>query len=403
VIGPGRIRLSIAIGLGPFGMLGMLGILGMLRWAVPVLAHKPTTTKFTYYRDVFPILQTKCGACHKTGGVAPMSLLDYKSTYPWAASIKNQVLALAMPPWFADERFGSFEHDGTLSANEVNTIVDWCLGGTPEGAREPGAEPDSQDGERDSSALGEPDVLLELPEPVVLGADESDAVKDVELDAAPASKAERFLRAIEFRPGSANVVRSALVFIAPKGSAPTPDRLVASWISGERGEVLPQESGVPLPAGSSIWLRIHYKKTWLDDGKEVSDRSRLALYFRKTPPPEKLSSIVVAVAGDEPIRADGADFETSKVLTLHEGVSVLALLPRVETSLESFLAEAILPDGATRTLIRLRQPQPDWPRTFWLAERVALPKETRIRLTLASTDEESLKAPHAFWLDVVRE
>lgn len=377
-----------------------LSAAGALLAAVPCLAHKPTTTKFTYHRDVFPILRDKCGSCHHTGGIAPMSLLDYKSTYPWAASIKNQVLALAMPPWFADERVGSFAHDGTLSATEVNTLVDWCLGGTPEGEKRSARDRDEA---RDSAPLGKPDLVLEVPEPFVLDVDESEAVRDIELGVDPGSTGERYLRAIEFRPGSPNVVRSALVFIVPPGESVGPERLVASWISGEYADVLPRESGMPLPAGGSIWLRIRYKKTWLDDGKEVSDRSRLALYFRKAPPSERLSSLVLTVDGNEPIRAAGADFETIQLMTLREGVEVLAVLPRVETNLSSFLVEAVLPDGATRALIRLREPRPDWPRTFWLEEPLSLPKDTRIRLTLVSPDEESLKAPHSFLLDVVRE
>jgi hypothetical protein len=371
---------------------------GLALVAVPCLAHKPTTTKFTYHRDVYPILRAKCGSCHRTGGVAPMSLLEYKSTYPWAASIKNQVLGLAMPPWFADERYGSFQHDGTLSANEVNTIVDWCLGGTPEGDK---SAPGGQDAPSAAPSLGEPDLLLELPEPFVLGADEGEAVHDFEID--PGPKADRYLEAIDFHPERANVVRSALIFIVPRGKHPDPEHVVASWIAGETGTVFPRKSGVLLPAGASIGLRLHYKKTWLDDGREVSDRSQLALYFRKTPPSETLSSLVVAVEGNEPIRADGPDFETSRVFNVPEGVEVLALLPQVERNLSSFLAEAILPDGSSRTLIRLREPRPDWPRTFWLDEAVSLPKDSRIRLTLAASDPESLKAPHAFLLDVVRE
>ena len=64
-------------------------------------AHKPTKTRFTYHKDVFPIFERRCGSCHREGGAGPMSLLRYKDTFPWAVSIKNQVLALSMPPWFA--------------------------------------------------------------------------------------------------------------------------------------------------------------------------------------------------------------------------------------------------------------------------------------------------------------
>ena len=75
-----------------------------------VSAHKPTVTTFTYNKDIYPIFEAKCGSCHRNAGVAPMSLSRTAKRFPWAVSIKNEVLHLAMPPWFVDERFGSFKH-----------------------------------------------------------------------------------------------------------------------------------------------------------------------------------------------------------------------------------------------------------------------------------------------------
>ena len=175
-------------------------------------AHKPTKTRFTDHRDVLPIFETRCGSCHRQGGVAPMSLLAYKDTFPWAVSIKNQVLSLSMPPWFADERYGRFRHSPALTAGEVDTIVDWCLGGTPEG------DP------ADASARGtsveapgsEPDVVLELPAEFVLAADRGEAIHEARLE--PNQRRERFLRSIEVVPGRPNAVRSALLCVIPKGS-----------------------------------------------------------------------------------------------------------------------------------------------------------------------------------------
>ena len=52
----------------------------------------------TYNRDVQPILQRACVACHSPGKVAPMSFTTYESTRPWAAAIKQAVLSKKMPP-----------------------------------------------------------------------------------------------------------------------------------------------------------------------------------------------------------------------------------------------------------------------------------------------------------------
>ena len=343
-------------------------------------AHKPTKTRFTYHRDVLPIFERRCGSCHREGGVAPMSLLGYKETFPWAVSIKNQVLSLSMPPWFADERYGSFRHSSSLTASEVDTIVDWCLGGTPEG--EPGDAPPRGPIE---SGEGEPNMVLELPEGFLLAASRGEAIHEARLDTGLGR--ERFLRAVAFHPERPNVVRSVLLFVVPKDAEPGAP--VASWIAGEGAVVWAQGRGVRLPAGASLQVRIHYKKTWLDEGREIRDRSSVALYFSKGKT-KSIESLVVEARDGE------------GVYPLSRDVEMLSLLPRVEAPLDTLLAEAILPDGTTRPLIRLRGPVPEWPRTYRLEEPIRLPKGSRLRVTLASPDEGSLRAAHTLVVNVAR-
>src|SRR3989442_1128805 len=44
--------------------------------------------QITFAKDVVPILQAKCQDCHHAGGMAPMSLVTYNETRPWAAAMK---------------------------------------------------------------------------------------------------------------------------------------------------------------------------------------------------------------------------------------------------------------------------------------------------------------------------
>ena len=135
----------------------------------------------------------------------------------------------------------------------------------------------------------------------------------------------------------------------------------------------PREAAcVRLPARASILVRIHYKKTWLDERKEVSDRSALALYDAEPDAAPVKSLVVEAGEGNPALTKDGA-YEKPVVERIRADVEVLALLPRVETQLDSFVAEAVLPDGTRRSLIRLRQPDAAWPREFWLEEPLSLP------------------------------
>jgi hypothetical protein len=323
-------------------------------------AHKPTKTRFTYHKDVFPIFERRCGSCHREGGAGPMSLLRYKDTFPWAVSIKNQVLALSMPPWFADERYGSFRHSGSLTATEVDTIVDWCLGGAPEGD-----SGERKTADADSVPLAEPDLVQEYPEPFLLAADSNEARHEVLF---PTDlRGDRVIRSIEFRAEHPSVVRSALFHVVPKGEKPGAP--VASWIAGGGAEVWPEGTGVRLPAKASLLVRVHYAKTWLDEGREIQDRSSVALSFA-TKKAEPVESIVVGAQESRPVPRD---------------VEVLSLLASIDTNVETLLAEAVLADGTTRPLIRLRNPDPGWPRTYWLDVPFPLPRGSRLRVTTIDT------------------
>ena len=300
-----------------------------------------------------------------------MSLLRYKDTFPWAVSIKNQVLALAMPPWFADERYGSFRHSGTLTAVEVDTIVDWCLGGAPEGsAADNAALP------KETSTRPKPDLELTFEEVFVLAADRGEALHDALLPTDLGR--DRVLRSMELLPESSSVVRSAVFYVVPKGKKPGAP--AATWIAGESGEVWPEGTGVRLPAKASLLVRIHYKKTWIEEGKEIRDRSAVALSFAKGKA-EPAESVVVG---------------TREPYALPRDVEVLSLLPSVGVGVETLVAEAILPDGTARPLIRLRNPDPAWPRTYWLEEPLALPKGSRLRV-------ESSAAEASVVVNVVRD
>src|ERR1022692_929138 len=80
----------------------------------------------TFYKDVLPILQNKCQSCHRTGEPAPMPLVTYEQTKPWAGKIPAEVEMKMMPPWFADPRYGKFSNDPSLSAEQIATIGAWA-------------------------------------------------------------------------------------------------------------------------------------------------------------------------------------------------------------------------------------------------------------------------------------
>ena len=117
----------------------------------------------TYNANVGRILLDNCASCHRPGQVAPMSLLTYGESRPWARAIKAKVESREMPPWFADPRFGKFLNDSSLTDDEIATVVAWADAGAPEGD---GAAPEaprfSDAGWSHPSGLP-PDFIYEFP------------------------------------------------------------------------------------------------------------------------------------------------------------------------------------------------------------------------------------------------
>ena len=134
----------------------MAGPAGPLR-TVPVRADAPVT----FAKDILPILQKNCQSCHRPGQIAPMSLLTYQETRPWARSIKAKVESRQMPPWFADPQHGRFANDRSLAQTDLDAIVKWADSGTPQG--DPQDAPPAIEWPADGWQI-KPDIVVRGPE-----------------------------------------------------------------------------------------------------------------------------------------------------------------------------------------------------------------------------------------------
>ena len=97
------------------------------------------TDQVTFTKDIAPILQRSCQACHRPGSVAPMSLLTYEEARPYARAIKQRTALRhrrgVMPPWFIEKEIGiqGFKEDISLSDAEIATIARWVDSGAQRG------------------------------------------------------------------------------------------------------------------------------------------------------------------------------------------------------------------------------------------------------------------------------
>jgi hypothetical protein len=138
--------------------------------SAPSLAAESTTAQVTFSKDVAPILQEKCQQCHQPNSIAPMSLITFQDTRPWARSIKQRVAARQMPPWHIDQSVGvrKFKNDMSLSDEQIETIVRWVDAGAPEGNPKdlPPPKPLVTDNEWQAvkDGLGPPDLVVRSSE-----------------------------------------------------------------------------------------------------------------------------------------------------------------------------------------------------------------------------------------------
>src|SRR4051794_24017259 len=101
----------------------------------PHVAVAQSASAVTFSKDIAPILQSKCQACHQPNSIAPMSLISFQEVRPWARSIRDRVSTRQMPPWHIDRSVGiqKFKNDMSLSDEQIHTIVSWVDQGAPEG------------------------------------------------------------------------------------------------------------------------------------------------------------------------------------------------------------------------------------------------------------------------------
>jgi hypothetical protein len=362
-------------------------LLAAATWmSAPGEAHKAITSKYTYNDDVFPILRDRCSRCHVPGGVAPMSLMTYDDAFPWAESIRAELIAAHMPPWNADESFGELKRAHTLSPKELDIVLTWATGGNPRGAIDQKLPAVTL---RNDWPLGKPDVALPLPAEFTLAADKMDDTQEFTI---PTGLNEpRWVRAGDLLPGTPSIVRSAIIYVknqqAPT-SAVAPEQVLARWLPGHDPEPTADAVAMRLPANAHLGVRIHYKKTWQFEGKPMTDRSTVGIYFAPVQTAQELLAIPIA---SEKAPGAGTDDTFTFTQTIDQDVQALALSTDQVMPNITLQVEALRPDGSRAPLLRLNT-RADWDRRYWFERPIALPRGTRVQVTATLKDPDLMSA-----------
>jgi hypothetical protein len=377
----GRAR-NVAVGAWALGVVLMLP-----HGAAAADAAKPTFTK-----DIAPIFQEKCEACHRPDSMAPMSLKTFAEARPWAKSIKARVSDHQMPPWQIDRTVGvqKFKNDRSLTDDQVELITRWVDAGAPQGDPKdmPAAKqwPDDQ-GWNFAAAFGqkEPDLIIksyDFTMPKV-----SQDVWDKRVT--PSGITEpRWVRAIEIRPETLpgrKITHHAIAYleqsepgVAAASGLPAP---FMEWAVGKQGEMMRPDTGKLLLPGSKFHWDIHYSQA----GEEITSKVEMGIYFypKGQEPKFRTSlSLVPAALGTMDIRPNTVSLAEGFTV-LREAARIESFQPHMHLRGKAMMVEAILPTGQKQVLSLVSDFNFNWMTTYVYADEAAplLPKGTILKVT----------------------
>jgi hypothetical protein len=229
-------------------------------------AHVGIKSKYTYNADVHPVFLNRCGRCHIDGGVGPMSLLKYEEAFPWAEAIRAELLGAATGD---PHDFVKAAHR-QIPAREIDIVLDWANGGTPEGDKAQTPPPATLSTDWPA---GPPALIARMPGRYQMSATTNESKHEAVLPI-PADSAVTVGR-VDLNPGNPAIVRSAVLSLRlPDGTT----RMLGTWVPRQVPAAIALKPPVAVVPGSQIVARMHYKKTWKFEGEAMSDRSLVGLY-----------------------------------------------------------------------------------------------------------------------------
>ncbi len=359
-------------------------------------APTPQKTPATFYKDVLPILQQHCQACHRPNEIAPLPLVTYDQARDWADQIRDAVRSRKMPPWFADPCCGHFSDDPSLTAEEIASITAWANAKAPAGnPQDAPPVPAWTEGWN----IPHPDLVLAMPKPVSIPA-RGDIEYTYEIVPTDFSE-DRWVQISEIRPSSRAHVHHAVVYIRPPDSnwlraAPIGVPFTASSLGDEHlrhdahsttSDMLlvyaPGSSPDHWPAGMAKFVPAHsdlvFQMHYTANGKAASDQTSVGMVFARQKPKQRVITLQLANDHDTiPIPPNTDNYRVEVHGTLPNDATLLSFFPHMHLRGKRFEYDIVKPDKTVETLLRVNYDF-YWQLSYRLAEPRFLKAGTDLR------------------------
>jgi peroxiredoxin len=340
----------------------------------------------TYANQIARLFNKHCVICHRAGQIAPFPLTSYDEAVGWAAMIREVVDARRMPPWHADPRHGRFLNDARLSDEEIDLIHRWVEAGAPAGNPDELPQPPKF---AEGWLIPQPDEVLYMSDrPFDVPAEGTIAYQRFTID--PGWKEDRWIKAIESKPGNPAVVHHIVIYLAPPRSARANTArlktlLLSATAPGVRPHVWEEGLAQLVPRGSKLVFEVHYTP----NGSPQQDRSAVGIVFAD--PKTVRREVAIGTAGDISFAIPPHDpnYEVRSSYTFRDDSLLLSMSPHMHVRGKDFRYEVIYPDGRAETLLWVPNYDFGWQTTYVLAEPKRLPKGTTMRCTAHYDNSEN--------------
>ncbi len=331
----------------------------------------------SYADQVAPIIRDKCATCHQPGGVAPMALNSYDQVKGFAPMIRESIRTQRMPPYFADQTVGKFNHDERLSNDQIKTLVHWIEAGAPRGRGEdPLAKVKFGAPEW---PLGKPDVVVEIPAFSI----PASGVIDYQNPRVPTNMTEgRWMRATTFRITDRQAVHHILTTLLAPGTNATVAQSggldatsIGGYGPGRQSNLSPPDTGVWIPPGGSVAFQNHYTPY----GKETVEKTQMGIYFypKGEEPKYPMRTFGIFDFGIT-IPAGAERHQEIAYVDIPKDAVIYSFTPHAHTRGASANVAIRYPDGREEMLLALPKYDFNWQYQYDLAEPLKAPAGSRI-------------------------
>ena len=363
-----------------------------VRVATPPLVAGPT-----FNREIVHIFREHCQTCHHPGDIAPFSLMTYADAAPRAKDIKFMTGLRLMPPWKATAGCGEFTQARVLTDEQISLLARWADNGAPEGNPADLPAPLQFDG---GWALGAPDAVFANNEPYT----PTSARDEYRCFTIPSNTtSERFVDAIDVRPGDRKTVHHVLAFLDTGSASVTLDQndpgpgytcfggpgfnnpgALGGWAPGARPQRLPAGIAMSLPANSRIVMQVHYNP---HSGTPGPDQTEIGVYYAKEKPSKVLRILPIVnqeftiPPGDANYKVTGKLLSSQLDIPLPFDAHVWWAAPHMHLLGRRMNVAATLPNGSTTCLINIDDWDFNWQGQYFYKNGVPLVAGTKLHLT----------------------